>query len=69
MIRRIERADGTRFQVYGRITGADGRSSKVYLGTVDSRKEATALEEEHQVKQRMRASGELAPEHDTKRTL
>ena len=55
--------------MYGRITGADGRSSKVYLGTVDSRKEATALEEDHRVKQRMRASGELAAEHDTKRTL
>ena len=69
MIRRIERADGTRFQVYGRTNGADGCSSKVYLGTVDSRKKATSLEEEHRVKQRMRASGELAPEHDTKRTL
>jgi integrase len=64
MIRPIQRADGAKYQVYGR---ADGK--QVYLGTVDSKREATALEEDHRVKQRMRATGELAPEHDTERTL
>lgn len=64
MIRRIERADGTRFQVYGK---ADGKT--VYVGTYDSRREANDAEEEHRSDQRKIKRGELAPNATTKRTL
>lgn len=64
MIRTIERNGGTRFQVYGRRAG-----KQVYLGTVDSKREAKDLEEDHKVTQRKIDRGELAPEHDLKRTF
>lgn len=64
MIRRIERADGTRFQVYGR---ADGK--QVYVTTCDSLREAKAAEEDHRVTRRKIDAGELPPAIDTKRTL
>ena len=64
MIRPIERADGTRFQVYAQRAG-----KKVYVGTFDSKREAVSAERRHVVTQEQIASGELAPEHDTKRTL
>jgi integrase len=55
---------GDRFQVYGRA----GKKKK-YLGTVDSRREALALEEEHRVTQRKVDAGELPAAIDTKRTF
>jgi integrase len=64
LIKRIERGDGTRFQVYGK---RDGR--KIYVGTYDSRREAAAADENHRVTQRKIDAGELPPEHDEKRTL
>jgi integrase/recombinase XerD len=64
MIRRIERDGGARFQVYGR---ANGR--KVYVGTFDSKREATTADEEHRVTRRKIDAGELPPEVDDKRTL
>lgn len=56
--------NGERFEVYGQ---RDGR--KVYVGTFDTRKLAQAAENRHGVEQEMIASGDLAPAHDTKRTL
>lgn len=64
MIRTIERTGGTRFQVYAQRAG-----KKVYVGTFDSKREAASAERRHVVTQEQIAAGELAPEHDTKRTL
>lgn len=64
MIRPIDRAGGTRFQVYAQRAGR-----KVYIGTYDSKREAVSAERRHVVTQEQIAAGELAPEHDTKRTL
>lgn len=64
MIRRIERADGTRWQVYGRRNG-----KQVYVGTYDSKREAESAERRHVVTQEQIAAGELPPEVDLKRTL
>lgn len=63
-IKKIEREDGTRFQVYGQRDG-----QKVYVGTFASRKEAVAADEDHRTIQRKIKRGELAPEHDQKRTF
>lgn len=64
MIRRIERTDGTRFQVYGQRGG-----KKAYVGTYDSKREAEAAERRYVVLQEQIDAGELPPEVDTKRTL
>ena len=64
MIKRIERADGPRFQVYLK---RDGR--KEYVGTYGSKREAQAAEEDDRVTARKIARGELPPELDLKRTL
>lgn len=64
MIKRVERADGTRFQVYGQRAGR-----KVYVGTYDSKREAIAAEEDHRVTQRKIDAGELPPGLDDRRTL
>lgn len=64
MIRRVERAEGTRFQVYGK---SDGKT--VYVGTRDSLRDAKDLDEEHRSDQRKIKRGELAPNTSTKRTL
>jgi hypothetical protein len=64
MIRRIARACGDRFQVYGQRAGR-----KVYVVTFDSKREAVSAERRHVVTQEQVAAGELAAEHDTKRTL
>lgn len=64
MIRTVNRADGRRFQVYGKRGG-----KKVYLGTFASRKEAVAADEDHRTKQRRIAAGELPADHDDKRTF
>jgi integrase len=64
MIRTISRRGGTRFQVYAQRAG-----KKVYVGTFDSKREAESAERRHVVTQEQIAAGELAPEHDTKRTL
>jgi integrase len=64
VIRRIERDEGTRFQVYERRNG-----KQVYVGTFDSKRTATRAEEEFRVTQRKIEAGELAPETDLKRTF
>ncbi len=64
MIKRIERADGPRWQVYGR---KDKR--KVYVGSYETEKKAKTEERSFQVRQEMRATGELAPEHDDRKNL
>lgn len=64
MIKPVDRADGRRFQVYGKRDG-----KKVYVGTFASRKEAIAADEDHRAQQRRIAAGELPPQHDEKRTL
>ncbi len=64
MIRKVERADGARFQVYAQKGG-----KTVYVSSHTSKREAQNAEEDHRVTQRKIASGEIAPEVDTKRTL
>lgn len=64
MIKKVQRADGIRFQVYGKRDG-----KKVYLGTRDSKKDAMALDEDFRVKQRRIAAGELPADHDDRRTF
>lgn len=64
MIKRIERADGVRYQVYGR---RDGR--KVYLATYDSKRAALEADEDHRTTQRKIERGELPPAVDAKRTF
>lgn len=64
MIRRIERKSGPRFEVYGRANG-----KKVFLGTVDSEREAKSIERKHIVTQERIADGELPPAVDAKRTF
>ncbi len=64
MIKAVDRAEGRRYQVYGRKAG-----KKVYLGTFTSRREALAADEDHRARQRRIAAGELPPEHDDKRTF
>lgn len=64
MIKRIERADGSRWQVYGRRGG-----KKIYLSTHDSIREARAADEDHRTQQRKIASGELPPDTDSRRTF
>lgn len=64
MIKRIERADGPRFQVYAK---RDGR--KVYVGTYESKRLASAAEEDFKVTQRKIDRGELPAAVDLTRTL
>lgn len=64
MIKAVDRADGRRWQVYGKRSGR-----KVYLGTFASRREAIAADEDHRAKQRRIAAGELPPDHDDRRTF
>lgn len=64
MIKRIERKDGPRFQVYRKTSG-----QRVYVGTFGTLKEAKEAEQDHAVTQRKIASGELPPEVDLKRTF
>lgn len=64
MIKQVHRADGTRWQVYGKRDG-----KKVYLGTYDSKRAATAADEDHRTKQRRIAAGELPADHDERRTF
>lgn len=64
MIKQIERADGPRWQVYGRRNGR-----KVYISTHTSEKDAIAADEENRVTERRIKSGELPPEIDGKRLL
>ena len=61
-IKKIERADGTRYQVYGQRNGR-----KAYLGTYPTRKEALGADEDHRVTQRKVRRGEVPPELDTRR--
>lgn len=63
-IKKVQREDGTRFQVYGQRGG-----EKVYIGTYGSRAEAKDAEDEHKHVQRKIKRGELAPEADSKRTF
>ena len=64
MIKRVDRADGFRYQVYAKRNGR-----KVYIGTYAGKRDAIAAEEDDRVTQRKIESGELAAETDTKRTL
>lgn len=61
-IKKVQREDGIRYQVYGQ---RDGR--KVYLSSHTSKREATEADEDHRTTQRKISRGELAPEHDAKR--
>jgi integrase len=62
-IKKVQREDGVRYQVYGRRDG-----QKVYVATYTSRREATEADEDFRATRRKIDRGELAPEHDTKRT-
>lgn len=62
-IKKVQREDGIRYQVYGRRGG-----EKVYVATYTSKKEALEADEDFRTTQRKIARGELAPEHDTRRT-
>lgn len=64
MIKQIERAEGRRWQVYGRRAGR-----KVYIGTYGTRREAIAADEDHRTTQRRVRAGELPAAADGKRTL
>lgn len=64
MIKKVQRADGTKHQVYGKRGG-----KKVYLGTFDSKREAVAIDEEHRTRQRLIAAGKLPADSDQKRTF
>ncbi len=64
MIKKIDRADGPRYQVYVKH---DGR--KEYVGTYANRREAKDAEEDHRVTKRKIDRGELPPELDAKRTF
>ncbi len=64
MIKRIERSEGTRWQVYGKRAG-----KKVYVSTHESKRDAQAADEEFRVTQRKIAAGELPEETDLKRTF
>jgi integrase len=64
MIKKVDRSDGERFQVYSRAAG-----KKVYVGTYESRREAVAAERRHVVTQEQIAAGELPPEIDLRRSL
>lgn len=61
-IKKIQRGDGVRYQVYGQRGGR-----KVYLGTYASRADARDADEDHRVTQRKVRSGELPPELDMRR--
>lgn len=63
-IKKIERADGTRYQVYGRRNG-----QKVYVGTFDSQRAAKEADEDYRTTQRKIERGELPPAVDQKRTF
>jgi integrase len=62
-IKKVTRDDGVRYQVYGRRDG-----KKVYVSTHTSRREAIEADEDFRTTQRKIERGELAPEHDSKRT-
>ncbi|MFN0248112.1 MAG: tyrosine-type recombinase/integrase [Kofleriaceae bacterium] len=64
MIRRVERENGVRFQVYGRAGG-----KKVYVGTFTNERDANKAERRHVVTQEQIADGELPPDVDLRRTL
>lgn len=64
MIKRVPRADGDRWQAYGRRDG-----KKVYVGTYDSEKAAKLALEEHRVTTRKIDAGELPPEVDERLAL
>lgn len=62
-IKKVQRDDGIRYQVYGRRGG-----KKIYVSTHASRREAIEADEDFRTTQRKIDRGELAPEHDAKRT-
>ena len=64
MIKTIDRADGVRYQVYGK---RDGR--KVYVGSYDSKRAARDADDEFKVEQRKIATGRLPPQVDQRRTF
>lgn len=64
MIKRVEREDGTKHQVYGYR-----RQRKVYVGTYDTKRLAEEAEEDFNSNTRRMERGELGVEHDEKRAL
>lgn len=64
MIKRVSRASGDVFQVYGRRG-----NRKVYVGTFDTKKLAAAADEDFRVVQRKIEAGELPKNFDEKRTF
>lgn len=64
MIKEVDRADGTKFQVYARRS-----KRKVYVGTYETRRDAEEAEEDFRVTSRKIARGELPVGADDKRTL
>jgi hypothetical protein len=64
MIRRIDRADGVRWQVYIQAAG-----KKKYVGSYLSEREAKEAEEDERVVRRKIGRGELPERVDTKRTF
>jgi integrase len=64
VIKRVQRADGIKYQVYGRANG-----QKIYLSTHDSPKAARAADEDHRTQQRKIASGQLPANADHRRTF
>lgn len=63
-ILKVQREDGIRYQVYGRRGG-----KKVYISTHTSQREAKETDEDFRATQRKIERGELAPEHDQRRTF
>ena len=63
-IKKIQRADGVRYQVYGRRDG-----QKVYVGSYDSQRAAREADEDFASTQRKIERGELPPGTDAKRTF
>jgi integrase len=64
MIKKVEREDGTKHQVYGYRRGR-----KVYVGTFETNRLALEAEEDFNSNTRRIERGELGAEHDEKRAL
>lgn len=79
MIRKVDRAGGVSWEVYGMRSAcstackhaecAKGHKRKIYVGSFATEKLARTEERKHEVTQEMIAAGELAPEADVKLTL
>lgn len=61
MIRKVQRADGVRYQAYSTLDG-----QKVYVGTARTEAEAREMLEDHRVDRRR---GDIAPKQSARKTL